>query len=591
MTLPPLTHTTGQIPVARRSSSIGSVVSARDSSVRAGDEIFALGGNAVDAAVAAALVAGVIEPTETTLAGSGFMLVHRPGHDPVSIEFGPLAPGNASADMFDIENTRAPSNVLGLAPVVDNANVTGPRASGVPRTLYALLEAQERYGLLTPEQVLAPAIRAAEEGFAADTWFVTNAMQDLELLARDPGCAATFLDNDGLPIGRRSGVAYGTSIDIPPRVRQPVLASTLRRVSQAGHRDLLDGGTAALLAETFAEYGMALTPDDLRRIPPRVETPALTEVNGMTVCTPRAPGGGRTVQQALKVWQRVLDAAESSLPRREEILLLSRVLRHVFADRYHWLGDDEQVDVPLDALLSDEYATHLANLVRTKPWDGTDVGAAPWNTFADRALHDPRAVTSGEPGPAWGSGGAHEPTTGTTHISAADADGLIATITHTAANHFGSAVICPRTGLLFDSTMAWFNALPGAANSITPGGRPVANMAPALVIDPATGRSWALGASGGRRIVSAIVQLIAGIAIDRIDGTGVLARPRIDASGAPVVLHESEAVLAAGLEELQAHIVPQQSLSFELDFARANIAEYTPGGGVVTSIEARAYGT
>ena len=118
--------------------------------------------NAVDAAVATALVAGVVEPTETTLAGCGFILLHHPVHGPIEVDFGPLAPLAASEDMYELDAGAASSNVLGLAPGKQNANVTGPLASGVPRTLYALLETHARWGRLSREQVLAPAVAAAE---------------------------------------------------------------------------------------------------------------------------------------------------------------------------------------------------------------------------------------------------------------------------------------------------------------------------------------------------------------------------------------------------------------------------------------------
>lgn len=583
-----LTHRVERIPVATREDARGTVTAARDLSVRAGLGMYDVGGNAVDAAVATALVAGVIEPTETTLAGCGFMLIQHPDLGAISVDFGPLAPLGASPDMFEIDEDAQSSNVLGLVSVVGNANVSGPRASGVPRTLYALLEAQERWGNLSRAQVVAPAIQAAEEGFRADTWFVVNAMQDLELLAKDPGCSSTFLEADGLPIGRRSAFAYGTSVDTAPRVRQPQLARTLRTVSDLGQRDLIDGELGRLLAETFSDSGMVLTGEDLKRMPPRIESPRQTRFLDATVAVPRAPGGGLSVLQALNVWQR-LAAQVGELAKPQQLLYLSRVLRHVFADRYHWLGDPEIKDIPTDALLSDEYADYLATFCLENAWEPAKIDGAPWNYFSDVALHNPWKYSSRSAWLEWHSGGGTDPSSGTTHVSAADADGLVVAITHTAANHFGSAVMCPRTGLLFDSSMAWFNAKPGAANSISAGGRPVANMAPALIFDHRSGGAWALGASGGRRIISAVVQLVREIVEEGRDISEALSRPRIDASGNSVVVHEFDASFAAEHVELDATVVPQHSLAFELDFARANIAQSIPGRGTISAIEARAF--
>lgn len=584
-----LSHRVAHLPVAsREQSNGGSVAAAREPSVRAGQAMFELGGNAVDAAVAAALVAGVIEPAETSLAGSGFVLLHHPQHGAWSVDFGPLAPLGATPDMFEIDRSGLSSNVLGLAPVVDAANVFGPHASGVPRTLLGLLTAHERWGRLSRAQVMAPAIAAARTGMPADSWFLVNAMQDLERLAADPGCREVFLDADGLPRGRRSAAPYGVSVGEPERIAQPALARTLETVAEEGLATLTEGSIARALAATFADRGMCLTAADLRRAAPRVERPLTLAYRDHTVAVPQAPGGGLTVLQILAVWQQLLSPGEAvALSRADHLRLLSRVLRHAFADRYHWLGDPEVVPVPTQALLSRAYARELAQLCAGEAWPAGD-DAAPWNRFAGEALHNPWRYEPGAEAPRWAPTGGTEPSAGTTHVSAADDEGWAVSITHTAANHFGAAVLCTRTGLLFDSAMAWFNAVPGAANSIAGGARPVANMGPALLLGPRG--STALGASGGRRIISAVAQLIISLVDYRDAPAAALARPRIDGSGSRIVVHELDAEAAAQVPELDAAVVPHASLPHQLDFARASIAEVDRIGRVRTAIDARAYG-
>lgn len=584
-----LSHRVPTLPVA--SSEVrggGSVVGAREQSVRAGQVMFELGGNAVDAAVAAALVAGVIEPAETSLAGSGFFLMHHPDHGAWSVDFGPLAPRAATPEMFTIDRSGSSSNVLGLSPVVDAANVFGPQASGVPRTLLGLMTAHQQWGRLPRSVVLAPAIEAADRGFPADSWFLVNAMQDLNHLAADPGCRATFLDADGLPRGRTSAAPYGASVGTPELITQPLLARTLEVVAEAGVSALTDGRIAEALAQTFDERGMWLTRDDLRRATPRIERPRTLRFRDHTVAVPQAPGGGLTVLQILAIWQQMVAVQESlEMSREDHLRLMSRVLRHAFADRYHWLGDPEAVPVPVDELLSDDYARALAEQCLEEPWP-EGLGGEPWNRFAGEALHQPWRTRTDTIPPEWRPRGGTEPSTGTTHVSAADTEGWVVSITHTAANHFGSAVLCQRTGLLFDSAMAWFNPLPGAANSISAGARPVANMGPALVIGDE--RRLALGASGGRRIISAVAQLIVSLVDGQDSPADALARPRIDGSGARIVVHELDAAPAAQVPELEALIVPHASLPHQLDFARANIAEVGTDGVVRTAIDARAYG-
>ncbi|WP_197519674.1 gamma-glutamyltransferase [Pseudonocardia sp. HH130630-07] len=475
----------------------GTVVAPHESSCAAGTAMLERGGNAVDAAVAAALVAGVVEPTETTLAGSGFLLHHTAAGDTWSVEFGPTAPLHATGTMFDLDAGAASSPILGLAPVVDDANLDGPLASGVPRTLLGLLTAQERFGVLDRETVCAPAVRAAHDGFPADTWFVTNALADIGRLRADEQARRTFLDDSGPPVGAGSAGVYGATFGSRPRVVQPALGDTLERAAALGPSALTDGEIARRLLETAGERGGLLSPADLRAAGPAVR-PALTlRYRDTDVAVPAAPGGGWTELQILATWQAL--HPDRTVPTSDPARLreLALVLRHAFADRYHWHGDPQVVPVPLDGLLSAPHARGIAGLVR----DDLDVpgwrDGLPWVTFAARAAHDPWPHDPGRGDtPVWRPEGGSTPGSGTTHVSVVDGAGNSVAVTHTAANHFGSGILCPRTGLLFDSAMAWFNAAPGAANSIAPGARALTNMGPVLL--SRDGRATAaLGASGG----------------------------------------------------------------------------------------------
>ena len=570
--------------VSVRNDPSGTVVAPHEIGCAAGTDMLERGGNAVDAGVAAALVSGVVEPTETTLAGSGFLLHHTASGDSCSVEFGPTAPLGASSEMFDVDDDAAGSPILGLAPVVGNANVDGPRASGVPRTLLGLLTAHERFGVLPRETVCAPAVRAAYDGFPADTWFLTNALADIDRLRADDGARRTFLDDGGLPIGSRSATAYGVTFGRRARVPQPVLGATLERVAALGPSSLTDGEIARRLVETSAERGGLLSAADLRAAAPTVR-PALTlRYRDTDVAVPAAPGGGWTELEVLAIWQALHPdpAAPTADPARLRELAL--VLRHAFADRYHWLGDPDVVPVPAGGLLSPGYAMAIADLVRR----GEDVpgwrAGLPWVTYASTAAHDPWPCDRREgAAPVWRPGGGTPPGSGTTHVSAVDAAGNAVAITHTAANHFGSGVLCPRTGLLFDSAMAWFNANPGAANSIAPGARALANMGPVLLSRDARAVA-ALGASGGRRIISAVAQLV----LSAVDGGAsvedALAAPRIEGSGRELVVDEALSDLGADLDAFDPVTVPASNEPFAMDFARPNIAGFDASGTPVSAI-------
>lgn len=574
---------------ARISTGPGTVVAPHESSITAGLAMLDRGGNAVDAAVAAALVAGVIEPTETTLAGSGFLLFHDMDRRSWSVDFGPQAPLAASPTMFDLDAAATSSAVLGLAPVIDNANVDGPRACGVPRTLLGLLTAQERFGRLPRKDVFAPAIEAAYEGFPADMWFLISALNDRDRLRADPQAAATFLTDRGLPVGSDSLSYYGPTFGPRARVRQPLLGATLEEVARSGPEVLIHGRIAQQLAASSADLGGLLGPDDFRVAAPFIG-PALTlQYRDVEVAVPTGPGGGLTELQILAIWQALHPTPTTSHGSARELREMALTIRHAFADRYHWLGDPAVAPVPEQALLHEGYARQLATLVAA----GNDVprwgDGAPWITYSGHSAHDPWAFDADRrSGPAWEPMTASTPTSGTTHISAADSSGQLVSITHTAANHFGNGQVCPRTGLLFDSAMAWFNAAPGAANSITPGGRALANMGPALVTR-AGAPVTALGASGGRRIISAVAQIIINLVDGAHDFADALTLPRIDASGPQVLVPQTREDEAGLLEDLGVTFVPASPEPYAMDFARPNMAGFDQSGHTTSVIHPHHY--
>lgn len=583
------THLSTGAAATHTASDTGTVVAPHQASIAAGMSMYEQGGNAVDAAVSAALVAGVIEPTETTLLGSGFMLLQEEQQQPWSIDFGPKAPQAASAAMFQIDAEASSSAVLGLAPVVDNANVDGPLAAGVPRTLLGLLRAQERFGTLSRQAVCAPAIQAAYDGFDADMWFLISALHDVARLRRDPQAAKTFLDDEGLPKGRTSASYYGPSFDARHKIRQPLLGATLEELAEADVEILTTGSIAQRLVETSRELGGLLRSEDLAAADPSIGPARTMRYRDVEVAVPNAPGGGLTELQILAIWEALHPTPVTPHQHPDRLRELALTIRRAFADRYHWLGDSTRVPVPESELLSAPYASHIASLVA----QGEDVEGwqrgAPWITYSSQAVHNPWdfSAETNRP-PHWNPTTASTPTSGTTHISAADATGRTVSITHTAANGFGNGIVCPRTGMLFDSAMAWFNAAPGAANSITPGGRALANMGPALISHQ--GQSIAaLGASGGRRIISAVAQLIIFLVDGRQSLAEALTAPRIDASGPNILLPVALQDHMGALEDLGVSILPASPEPYVMDFARPNIAGFTADGRPISAISAQHY--
>lgn len=554
------------------------IAAARRQSVTAGLAMLERGGNAADAAIAAAFVAGVVEPMETTLAGSGFLLAFDPRSGrPLAVEFGPRAPRAARPDMFEIDTSRSIDRGLGVSLVVGDANVQGVRAAGIPAAIPGLCTAHARLGRLPLGEVVEPAIAAAHDGFPADGYFALEVLANLAGLRADPAAARIFLVDGEAPVAPHLGTA---TLGAPHRIRQPRLGRTLEIVAARGAESSTTGEVAEDLLATHRELGGLLAPEDVATLRPAIVAPLARDIgDGCLACVPAAPTGGVTILQILLT----LRAIRAMRGMGGGIADLVHASWHAFADRYHWLGDPDQVPVPLQGLLSASYATELAAAIlggAPPPLPAPGEGP-PWEAFARRAVHHPWAHdASGCGAPLWRPAGATESPGGTTHVSAVDGEGMAVAITHTAANHFGAKVVCPRTGLLLDAAMGWFNARPGAANSIAAGRRPLANMGPALLVRD--GRAVAaLGAPGGRRIICAVAGILdllsAGMGAEE-----ALATPRADASGDTALLDEALEAEAAALRAagLPVRLVGREHEPYGYELARPILAARRVDGTV-----------
>ena len=569
----------------------GAVAAARRASVEAALYMLERGGNAVDAAIAAAFVAGVIEPMETTLAGSGFMLVSEPQGAVHAIEFPPRAPSAASSTMFEIDTSRALDRGLGVSVVVGDKNVAGATAVGVPTTIAGLLTAQEHFGRLERAIVMAPAIRAAYDGFEIDSYFALEALANVEALRADPGASSLYLHRGLPPVPPHLG---GTTLGVASLLKQPQLGRTLELVSSQGRRGFYEGETATALVETVRSGGGVLSTQDLAACHPLVGRARRLVFRDCEVWTPRSPSGALTQLQILNIWQELHPAEPPMEDSPERLRGLAEASWHAFADRYHWLGDPDVVPVPEAGLLSPDYARSIARAIRDRepPPRALPEQGLPWEYFASVAAHDPWAFQDRSKRPSWRPMGATEAAAGTTHVSVLDGNGLAVSITHTAANHFGAKAVCPRTGLLLDAAMGWFNARVGAANSIAPWKRPLANMGPMIITRD--GRALAaLGAPGGRRIIHAVVQVLLNIVERGMGAQDAVDAPRLDASGSTLLASERLADVAAALREagVPVALVADEHEPFGYELGRPVVAMRDHDGRSSAAIDSLTRGT
>lgn len=558
----------------------GTVSAGRLESAQAAMTMLEQGGNAVDAAVAAGFVAGVIEPMETTLAGSGFMLVHVPGEAAVhSVEFAPRAPAAATADLYEIDESRKLDRGLGISTVVGDENLQGIRAAGIPATMTGLLDAHGRFGTLPIAIVLAPAIKIAYEGFAADSYYTLEVVANLAQLRRDPGARAVFLaDGDPVPAAYLGETTLGS----PPRIVQDALGRTLERLASEGAEAVRNGEIGDQFCETVQDLGGIISRSDLRGGRTIFQQARRMTLRGVDIWGPTAPSGTITQHQILKTWSAIYPYAAPIDDTTERLRAYAEASWHAFADRYHWLADSEFVAVPEAGLLSDAYASATARLIKEgKPAPRSMPGEPlPWEKFASFATRDPWAFQADASARTeWNPAGSTAPTAGTTHISVIDGSGMAVSLTHTAANHFGNKVVCERTGLLFDGAMGWFNARVGAANSIAGGKRPLANMAPMLLTSGGQAIA-AVGAPGGRRIINAVVQVALNLVERHMSAEEAVAAPRIDASGTQVLVSERLSSLAStwDAERMPWKAVSEQFMPFDYEMARPVVVARGPDG-------------
>ena len=488
----------------------GVVATAHAEASRAAMEMLDRGGNAADAAVAAAFVLGVVAPYHSGIGGGGFALAFRASDGEARIfDFREVAPARATRDMFVREGK-----------VVPALSTDGALSVAVPGAARGYLEILDAAGTLPRRTVLAPAIRAARQGFWVSPKYQQMAAARLECLRRDSEASRIFLAPDG------SG-----SYQVPPigsLVRQPDLARTLERLAAAGPAAIYEGPTARAIVETVEKNGGVLSVEDLRRYQTRRRSPLEGQYRGHRLLTmPPPSAGGLAIIQTLAAME-TLEPVAAPYRDPEHLHRLTEVLRRVYADRARYLGDPAFVDIPLARLSSREYAAKLAQAIdpsRATP----SQSLLPEGDRAAPSTRDQPPVAVPSPEEATGKN--------TTHVSVIDADGNAVAITTTVNYGFGSCLVARGTGILLNDEMDDFAAQPmvpnayglvtGEANAIAPGKVPLSSMAPTIVFqrDDPKQVMLVVGSPGGSTIPTTVLQVIQNVIdyqmdLDRAVGAG-----------------------------------------------------------------------
>jgi gamma-glutamyltranspeptidase / glutathione hydrolase len=419
-----------------------------------GADVLAAGGNAVDAALAAALALGVLEPWMSGLGGGGVMIVAKADGVTEAIDFGMVAPARLDPASYPLVEGRD-DELFGWPAVLERRNLLGPLSIAVPGQAAGLGLAHRHHASMPWANLCAPAIALARRGLPV-TWHAT---------LRIAAGARDLVDFDAaraiyLPDGVPPAPQVDGELDHLPLGR---LADTLERLAEAGPEDLCTGELARLLARDIEAVGGVLDPEDFGRYRARCGEPLLTEHGGATFATPGGLTAGPTFAHALSL---IATSVPRGAPGPAAYAAWAEALLAAYRERLATMGDVE-----------------------------------------DR--RDPAC---------------------TTHLCAVDRAGNMVSLTQTLLSPFGSRIVSPSTGILLNNGVMWFDPRPGRPNSMAPGKRPLSNMCPVAAMRG--GAPWlALGASGGRRILPAVLQISLMLADCGLDLERAMHMPRIDVSG------------------------------------------------------------
>lgn len=445
----------------------GMVVTSQHLASDVGVEILKQGGNAVDAAVAVGYALAVTNPCCGNIGGGGFATLHMADGRDVFLNFREKAP-LASTEKMYLDAT---------GNVVPDLSLKGYLSVGVPGSVLGLDTLLQKYGNMKREQVMAPAIKLADEGFVLNQGDVNILATSAKDFATQPNVAAIFL-HDGKPW------AVGDVFV------QKNLAATLKQISASGPDAFYKGPIADALVEASTKNGGILTKKDLADYTVTEAPPIKCSYRGYDlISTPPPSSGGTAVCEILNILKGY-PMGDLGFHSAAGIHYMVEAMRHTFVDRNFQLGDPDFVKNPLDKLLSNSYAIDIRNKI------------------------DPlKASTSRDVQP----GTAPHEGTQTTHYSIVDSKGDAVSITYTINALFGARVIAGNTGFFLNDEMDDFTTKPGVpnlfglvqgkTNVIAPGKRPLSSMSPTIVTK--NGKTFmVLGSPGGSRIISIVVETI-----------------------------------------------------------------------------------
>ncbi len=485
----------------------GMVVSQHYLATNVGHSILEEGGNAYDASIAVAFALAVVLPRAGNIGGGGFMIMFdETSQQSYSIDYREVAPEAATKNMFlsldgSVNKIKARQGVLSI---------------GVPGTVYGMWEVHKKFGSLPWSKLLAPAIQLAEDGFLVSPFMADALNRRYEKLGKYKDFNRIFYSN--------------YPVRMSQRLKQPNLANTLKIISVNGAKGFYEGEVAKKIDGFMKQNGGLITKKDLKNYRPIWRETLQGTFNEFEIVSMGPPSsGGIHVIQMLNILENY-DLMKMGHNSPTYTALLTESMKYAYADRSKYLGDPEFYDVPVQSLISKEYAKKIYKKIKLNLITSSDV------------IHP-------------GSELKHE-SMDTTHFSVADKNGNIVSNTYTLNSGYGSGVIINGTGILMNNEMDDFVSAPGVpnqfgliggeANKIEPFKRPLSSMTPTIVLK--NGKPvFATGSPGGSRIITTVLQFLLNTLVFKMEISDATIAPRIHHQWKPDVL-----MLETGFDMLHA---------------------------------------
>ena len=486
-----------QSPFHPTVSKYGMVVSQNHLSSDIGVQILNKGGNAVDAAVAVGFSLAVTLPRAGNLGGGGFMLVYLKERDEIFyIDYRSKSPLNSSIEnIFDLAKSRNLKPQDFTNDMFDKTRY-GYKAPAVPGTVAGLLEAHEKFGKLSLQEILEPVIKQAEEGILV-SYDLSKAIEDTKQLKFDSESLKIYFNN-------------GEAIKENSIFKRPDLAKTFRNISKQGKNGFYKGEVAEKIIKAMNANGGLFSLEDLENYEATFSSPLIASYRGNLVFTAGPPsGGGITLLTALNILS-YFDLSKFKSDSALTYHLLSEAIRRGHNNRSHYVGDPEYFNVPVDELLSKDRIEHLVQSIDLKKATKSTV-VKPFELITESR--------------------------DTTHYSIIDAEGNAISNTYTLGYSFGSGVTIPGTGILMNNQMNNFAYRYGdksirgrsasTGNRFEAGKKPMSTMAPTMIFDKNNDLMLITGSPGGSLIPAAILRVISGVIDFNLDIGQATMLPRV----------------------------------------------------------------